>query len=221
MTLAEELGVAGHGGMELLADLALQLAGLVHQIAAVSAEQLHMEILGRPRRLDEAEAVDGGAKDGGQVAVVGLVVGIGGLAVLLGGVRVDQADVPAELAAGALHGAMVLAGAFDGDDEVAEVVLGQGLAEAVESGLQSAVSVADLGRLEQWLAVEVGEHVLGATLAAVETEDAEVLGSHRLHARLELPPRLVQQVTLGCPRRLPKRPFSPGKGTAHETPPFG
>ena len=40
--------------------------------------------------LDQTEAVGGGAVDGGEVGVVGLVAGIGGQAELLGGQRVDD-----------------------------------------------------------------------------------------------------------------------------------
>ena len=47
--------------------------------------------------LQQAEAVDGGAVDGGEVGVVGLVAGIGGEPVLLGGVRMNDADLEARL----------------------------------------------------------------------------------------------------------------------------
>ena len=43
--------------------------------------------------LQQAEAVDGGAVDREEVGVVGFVAGIGGLAELLGGVGVKDADL--------------------------------------------------------------------------------------------------------------------------------
>ena len=72
---------------------------------------------------EQGEAGDGGAVDGGQVGVVGLVAGIDGLAVLLGGEGVDDAGLEAGGGEGALDEAVIAAGAFDGDEAVAEVVL--------------------------------------------------------------------------------------------------
>ena len=70
-------------------------------------------------RLDQAEAIDGGAMDGVEVGVVGLVAGIGREAELLGGQRMDDAGLEAGGDDGALDRQMVVAGALDGDDEVA------------------------------------------------------------------------------------------------------
>ena len=61
--------------------------------------------------------------DGGQVGVVGLVAGIDGLAVLLGGEGMEDAGLEAGGGEGALHEAVVAAGAFDGDEAIVEVVV--------------------------------------------------------------------------------------------------
>jgi hypothetical protein len=81
------------------------------------------------RRLEQAEAVDGGALDGGEVGVIGLVAGVGRQAELLGGQRMDDAGLAPGGDGGALDRGVVVAGSLDGDDEVAEVVLGQGAAD--------------------------------------------------------------------------------------------
>ena len=71
----------------------------------------------------QAEAVDGGAVDGGQVGVVGLVAGVGGLAELLGGERVDDADLEAGGGEGPLGRAVIASGPLDGDDQVGQAVV--------------------------------------------------------------------------------------------------
>ena len=115
-------GVAGEGGVEVLLDLQAERRSLADQVAAVAGEQLQLAPARVPLRFQQGEAVDGGAVDGVQVGVVGLDAGVGGLAELLGGEGVDGAGLEAGGGEGALHGVVVSAGAFDGDDHVAEPV---------------------------------------------------------------------------------------------------
>src|SRR5260370_15415068 len=93
--MTEALGVAGHGGMKEFTDLTLEYSVLVDQVAAVAAEELDGEVVVGPGRFGEAEALGGGAEDGGQVGVVGFVAGVGGLAILLGGAGMDEARLVA------------------------------------------------------------------------------------------------------------------------------
>ncbi len=65
--------------------------------------------------LGHTEAVNGGAMDGGEIGVIGLVAGVGGLPKLLGRERVDDADLEPGLAK-ALDGAVIAACALDGDE---------------------------------------------------------------------------------------------------------
>ena len=51
--------------MKDFADLTLQDRVLVHQVAAVAAEQLQSDVGVGPSRFEQAEAVSGGAPDGG------------------------------------------------------------------------------------------------------------------------------------------------------------
>ena len=104
----------------------------------------------------------------------------------------DQARLEAGLAEGELHGPMVLAGAFDGDDQVAQVVLTHRLADAVDGGLQVAAAVRHGCGFEQRAAVKVGEEVARAGLGTIDGEDAKVLGADRLDAGRELAVGLLQ-----------------------------
>ena len=98
--------------MHLLLDCDL----LADEVAAVPGQQLESDEDRVGLGLEQAEAVDGGAVDGGEIGVVGLVAGVGGLSELLGGEGVDDADLEAGLGEGALDRSVVAAGALDGDD---------------------------------------------------------------------------------------------------------
>ena len=77
---------------------------------------------------------------------------------------------------GALDEAVIAAGAFDGDEAVAELMVGEGLADVGDGGVEVGSVVGDGGGRDEDAAVEVGEEELGAGLGAVEAEDAEVFG---------------------------------------------
>ena len=100
--VCEAGGEAGQGGFEVLADLAAELADFAHEVAAMADEELQ----GGPGfvafGLEQSEAVDGGAMNGDEVGVIGLVAGIGGLAELLGGEGMDDARLEAGGGEGAL-----------------------------------------------------------------------------------------------------------------------
>jgi hypothetical protein len=145
--------------MKDFTDLTLQDRVLVDQVAALAAEELDGDVQVGPGGFEETEAVGGGAPDGGQVGVVGLVAEIGRLALLLGSEGMDQARVEAGLAEGQLHRPMILAGAFDGDDDILEIVLAHGLANTVDGGLEVAAVVVHGGGFEERPAIEVGEEV--------------------------------------------------------------
>src|SRR5262249_3509958 len=71
--IAKAGGEAGEGGVEVLADLRLQRGGLADEVASVSDEELKSSPSLVQALLDEGEAADGGAEQGEQVGVVGLV----------------------------------------------------------------------------------------------------------------------------------------------------
>ena len=95
--VAEALGVARQGGVQDFANLTTQAAGLVHEVAAMAAEELQRDIQRGPVGFAQTEAVGGGPKERRQVGVVGLVPGVGRLAVLLGGDGMDETGVEARL----------------------------------------------------------------------------------------------------------------------------
>jgi hypothetical protein len=133
-----------------------------------------------PRRFAQSEAVDGGALDSGQVGVVGLVAGIGGEAELLGGQGMDDAGLEAGGGDGALDREVLVAGPLDGDDEIAEIVVGPSLADPGHEVFESLASRLDDGGINEDVAIEIGEHPFGAGLGTIDGNDAEVLGPDRL-----------------------------------------
>ena len=175
--------------------------------------QVHPALVGG--LFEQGEAVDGGAMDGDQIGVVGLVAGVGGLAELLGGEGMDEADLEAAFDEGVLGNVMVAAGPLDGDDDVLEVMLLHGSANLGDHGLQFGAVVADDGGRDEQLAVEVGELPFGAELGAIDADDAKVFGSDLLDARVDDAAGLLHELgrslgpLAGMSRRHEKLP--PGK----------
>lgn len=194
--VAEPFGVAGPGGLEDVTDLTVQDGARIDQVAALAAPQLPGDVGLGPGRFEQAETVAGGAAASGPVGVVGLVAGVGGLARRLDGAGMDQAGLAAGLTEGLLHGPVVRARAFEGDDAVLEVVPLHGLADAVAGGLAVAAVVGQGGRFEQDAAREVGEAVARTGLGTVDGDDAEMLGPDGLDARRQLARGFVQDE--GC-----------------------
>jgi hypothetical protein len=98
----------------------------------------------------------------------------------------EVADLEAGGAEGALHGSVIFAGAFDEDDEIAEVMLLSGLVDAVDGGVEVAAGMVESGGLQEGAAVEVREQVAGASLGAVDGDNAEMFRADGLDAGGEL-----------------------------------
>ena len=186
---------------------------LADEVAAVPGEQLETDEERIGLGLEQTEAVDCGAVDGGEIGVIGLVAGVGGLSELFGRERVDDADLGAGLGEGALDRSVVAAGALDGDDVVLDAVPVQGLAEEPHGGPKTGLIMLDDGGWDEDSAVEVGEHDFGPSLGAIDAEDAEVLGSDGLDPGMKDSVGLVNGVRAGTAAR-----FRPS-GTSHGTGP--
>jgi hypothetical protein len=145
-------------------------------------------------RLDQGKAVDGGAADGGQVVVVGLVAGVGRLAELLGGERMNDAHLESAGGKGPGGRMMISARAFDGDDEIAQTTLLDRLAQGGDGGIEAGTVVFDDRRLDDHVAIEIRKHPFGSGLGAVDGDDAEVLGSDLLNAGMNDPAWLLQNI---------------------------
>src|SRR5262245_51755773 len=181
--IIETACVSGQAGLDVLEDLAAEQGLLLDQVAAMAGPELQRRIGRVARGLLQAEAVDGGAEDPRlRVGRVGLGVVVGGLAVVAGDRGVDDAGVEAGGGEGSLHRAMIRAGLLDGDDRVAEVMLGDGAPELGDGGVKSRAGVLDGGQGDEDAAVEVGEQPVGAGLGRVDGDDAEVLRSDGLDA---------------------------------------
>ena len=213
--LIEASGEAGQGGLEVVADLAVEGGAFADEVAAVADDQLQRGPGLVAGGLEQSAAGDGGAMDGGEVGVVGLVAGIDGLAVLLGGEGVQDARLEASGGEGALHEAVIAAGAFDGDEAVVELMLGEGFADLGDGGVEVGTVVGDGGGRDEDAAVEVGEQELGADLGTVEADDAEVFRADLLHAGVQQAARLGDAVVKAAhARALAGTGF--GHGTASE-----
>jgi hypothetical protein len=189
--VGEGVDEAGQVDVEVVADLAAQAAGLVDQAApeADETEEFGPEFV--PGEFGEGEAVEGGAEESVEVPVVGLVIGIGDLAELFSGERVDDAGVEVGGGEGALDEAVVAAGAFDDNKEVAEVVVAGGLSELLDGLLEGrAVMVEALG-WKEYSAEIVHEHPFGIGFMAIEAGDTEVGGSGLFDAVVEVTAGLV------------------------------
>lgn len=102
--------------MKMFVDLAAQRNGLLDQVTAVPRQQLQTDREGIGWRFEQAEAIDSAALHGGQIGVVGLVAGVGGLPMLLGGQRVHDPDLEARLGEGTLDGAVIPSRPLDHHD---------------------------------------------------------------------------------------------------------
>src|SRR5262245_33058214 len=183
--LVEAGGVARQGRFEVIADLAVEGGAFADQVAAVADDELQAGPSLIAAGLLQGAAGDGSAVDGGQVGVVGLIAGIDGLAVLLGDEGVNDARLEASGGEGALHEAVIAAGAFDGHDAIAELVCGEGVPHLGNGGVEVGPVMSDLGGWDQNAAIEVSEEELGAALVAIVTDDAEVLGADELDAGVQ------------------------------------
>jgi hypothetical protein len=145
---------------------------------------------------EQGAAGDRRTMDGGQIGVVGFVAGVDGNAVLLGDEGMENACLETGGGEVTLHGAVIAAGAFDGHDAVAELVLLEGVADLSDRVVETDPGVLDGSGWNEDAAVEVGEQEFGACFSAVEAEDAEVFGSDQLDARVKHPARLADRLNL-------------------------
>jgi hypothetical protein len=164
---------------------------LLHQVPTVPSQQLELDVVGMRFMFQQAESIDGSAVNRGEIGVIGLVSGIGGLAVLLGRVRVDDTDLDPSLGERALNGAVITPGSLDDADEVFDIVSCHCGADVLESGLKARAVVLDGGRLQKDPAVEVREQDLGACLGAVHAKEREVFGPNSLDTWMDDAPRLM------------------------------
>ena len=123
----------------MITDLASKRDRLADEVPAVAGQKLDLVVGRVVGRLGEPEAVDGGAVDGGDVGVVGLVAGVGGLAELLGGERMDDADLEAGGGEGVADDVMIPSGALDDDDQIDDPMLDRGSPNLLRGGLESRV----------------------------------------------------------------------------------
>jgi hypothetical protein len=172
------------------------------EVASVPCQELKLDVDRMRFVLQQAEPVDRGAVHGEEVSVVGFVAGIGGLAILLGGVGVKDADLDAGRGEGSLDRTVVASGSLDDSDHVLDAVPFGGVTHLLQRRLEAGLVVLHYRRLHEHSAVEVGQHDLGANLCAIDTEYREMLGTDCLGPGMNDTPRLVEHIRSG-PARLP------------------
>src|SRR5207249_8140494 len=133
------------GGFQVVANLAVQGGAFADQIAAVPDDELQRGPGLVAGRFEQRTTGDGGAVDGREVGVVGFVAGIDGLAVLLGDEGVQDACLEAGRGEAALDDAVIATGAFDGDEAILELVLGEGAPDLGDGGVEVGPGVRGLG----------------------------------------------------------------------------
>ena len=176
---------AGEQGVELDMDLIAEVDVLAHEVAAVAGQKPELGVDLIEHRLDQTEAIDGGTLDSGEIGVVGLVAGIGGEAELLGGQRMDDTGLEASGGGGTLERPVIVASALDGNDEIAEVMVGPSLADLDQEVIESPSGVLDSCRWNEDVSIEISEHPLGTRLGTIDGDDAEVLGADLLYPGMD------------------------------------
>ena len=131
--------------------------------------------------------------NGGQVGVVGLDKRIAALAEVLARERMHEANVVADTTERVAGEVVIPTGAFDRDDQVADVVVRTGLLQLSEGRLQLDAVVGNLGRRDKDVAVEIGEHPFEPRLGTIDADDAKVLRTDSLDAGVNDPPGLVNE----------------------------
>ena len=119
-----------------------------------------------------------------------------------------ESSVEAVLAKGVEDGLVIGTGAFDGDDEIAEIELTGELPHARDDTLQIGLRVREAGGFEQDLAIEIAEEQLGLPLGAIDADDAKMFGSDSLHALLNLPLGFDHEEARALVVTTPTRPTS-------------
>lgn len=175
-----------------------------------------MSILRLERRLHQSEAHDGRREDADQIGIVRLDARMGRLTEGLAGQRMHDATFQPCGLEGPFDGLMIGSCLLDRQDQVFQVMPGHGFADLQDGHVEVPPLMRQFLRRFQDRAVEVGEHPLGTSLGAVDTDDAEAFRPDTLDPRLQHALRLVNG--LGTTRRTTLRS---DYGSHTRPPPWG
>jgi hypothetical protein len=151
-------------------------------------------------RFGQSIASDSGAKNGGQIVLVGFVIGVGRLTMVLGGEGMNDADVERSVTKdcaleSAFDGQVIVAGAFHGHHNIFELMLVGDLAYLNDGQFEPSAVMLNTGGLDEQLAIEVADQPHGACFGAIETNNAEVLGADLLDTWVQEAEELGQRKT--------------------------
>ena len=113
---------------------------------------------------------------------------------LVTGEGMDQSRFPTGVPEGILHGPMIDACLFDGDENIPELMLLHGLPNARDRSLKVGLNVRKHGGRYEYIAKEVAKDEFGAQFGAVNADDAEMLGPNRLNTLMDLAVGFVHEV---------------------------
>ena len=164
--------------------------------------QLQLHPAFHRRRFLQGEAADGRPLHGREIEFVGLVVGVGRLAELLGGVGMHHSRLEPGLGKRVLDRMVIPAGPLDGDQAIAQVVLDERGPDLGDHGRQLDAVMLDLGRRHEHTAVEIGERPFGPGLGTIDANDAEMLRPDLLDPRMNDAARLLQKLAGSRPGLL-------------------
>ena len=170
---------------------------LLDEVPTMPRQELKLDINWIGFVLQHSEPVGSGTVHGEEVGVVGFIAGIGGLAILFGGVGMKDADLDPGLGEGDLDRTVVASGPLDDPDHVLDRVPLGGVTHQLQHRLETRLVVLDSGRLQEHPAVEVRQHDLGANLCAIDTKDREMLGADGLDTRVNDTPGFEKHVRSG------------------------
>lgn len=145
------------------------------------------------RRLQQTEAIDGGAEDRHQIGVVGLVAWIDSLAVLLRGEGMNHPRLESGRGKGAFHHVVITSGPLEGHNLLSQTMSLSGSLQLHHRYGKVSLHMRQFCRGKQDSPIEVTEHPLRSRLRTIHTHDAKMLWPHALHAIVQLPLGLVDK----------------------------
>ena len=203
--LVETSGVARQASFEMVANLAIEGSAFGDEVATMANDELQLGPRFVACGFEQSTTGDGGAVDGREVPVVGLVAGIDGLAVLLGNEGMENARLETGGDKSALHEAVIAARAFDGNEAIPELVVSKRPTNLRDGGIEIRTVMGDFGGWNEVATIEVGEEKLGAGLMAVKADDSELFGTDLLDTWVQHSAKLADRDGCCAPGRTTMR----------------
>ena len=169
--------ISGEAGFEVFQDLAAELSGFLDQIPPVSGPELDLAVDWFPGGIDQPVAITGGLDDSFQVRIVGLLAGMSSVTEVAGDHGMHNPHVMTSGCESPLSQLVITPGLLQDHDVILDLVGSRDLADLGEGMIERVAAMVQDRGSDQNLAIEVGQHPLGAGLGTIDGDDAEVLGA--------------------------------------------